>query len=93
MNLILHQVTAIAAENFGENIGDLTLATCFVEDLSASLDFEETIMACGEAFGIVIPNEEAANLVTIDLLAAYIEIKLSPLGAIWPPAPHEDVRK
>ena len=77
----------IVANNFGEKIANLTPETRFVEDLSASLDFEETIMSCEEAFNIVIPEEEAHKLITIGLLAAYIEKRLPTDEAIWPPPP------
>ena len=87
MNSVLYKVTKIVADNFGEKIGNLTPETRFVEDLCASLDFEETIMSCEEAFGIAIPNEEAAHLLTIGLLASYIEARLLPDGTVWPPAP------
>lgn len=93
MNPVLHQVILIVADNFGEKIENLTPETRFVEDLSASLDFEETIMACEEAFGIAIPDEEAAHLLTIGLLAAYIEARLPTDETVWPPAPREDARK
>ncbi len=44
-------------------------------------------MACEEEFNIVIPDEEAVHLVTIGLLAAYIENKLGHDATVWPPAP------
>ena len=87
LNQILYKVTEVVADQFGEQISDLTPETRFVEDLNESLEFTETIMACEEAFCIVIPDEEAASLLTIGLLATYIEMKLSPPGAVWPPAP------
>ena len=87
MNPILRQVILIVADEFGEKPGDLNSETRFFEDLSASLDFEETIMACEEAFGIAIPDEEAYKLITIGLLAAYIEKRLPPDKTVWPPAP------
>ena len=87
MNSVLYKVTEIVADNFGEKIGNLTPETHFFEDLSASLDFEETIMSCEEAFGIAIPDEEAAHLSTIGLLASYVEARLSSGGTVWPPAP------
>jgi acyl carrier protein len=77
----------IVAEQFGEKIGDLMPGTRFVEDLHESLEFTETIMVCEEAFGFNIPDEEAVKLVTIGLLAAYIESRLEIDNSVWPPAP------
>ena len=93
MNPVLRQVILIVADEFGEKAGDLNAETRFFEDLSASLDFEETIMSCEEAFNIVIPEEEAYKLVTVGLLAAYIEKRLPTDGTVWPPSPREDARK
>ena len=87
MNSLLHKVMEIVADQFGEKIGDLTTDTRFIEDLHESLDFAETIMACKEAFGIDIPDKEAAKLVTIGQLTVYIERRLQPDGTIWPPSP------
>ena len=93
MNSVLHQVILIVADEFGEKPGDLNSETRFFEDLSASLDFEQTIMSCEEAFGISIPDEEAYKLITVGLLAAYIERRLPTDGTVWPPAPREEARK
>lgn len=87
MNPVLHKVMGIVAELFGEKISTLSPETRFVEDLHESLEFTETVMACEKEFGILIPDEEAANLITIGLLAAYIEHKLAQDTTVWPPAP------
>ena len=87
MTEVLRRVMEIVAKGFGEPINSLTPDTRFVEDLSASLDFEETIMECEEAFGLSIPDEEAAHLLTIGLLADYIERRLPPPATVWPPPP------
>ena len=89
LNAVLNRVIEIVADQFEEQISDLTPETRFVEDLDESLEFAETVMACEEVFGIVMPDEKAANLTTIGLVAAYIEVQLSPNGAVWPPAPLE----
>ena len=93
MNSVLYKVMEIVADNFGENSSNLSFETRFFEDLCASLDFEETIMSCEEAFGIAIPDEDAAHLLTIGLLASYIEVRLPTDETVWPPAPREDARK
>lgn len=87
MTDVLQRVTEIVAKGFGEPMNTLTPGTRFVEDLAASLDFEETIMACEEAFGLSIPDEEAAQLLTIGLLTSYIEGHLQVDPTVWPPPP------
>jgi len=87
MNPILHKVMEIVADNFGEKIDDLTPEAHFARTLSASLNFVEVIMTCEEEFGITIPDEDATNLDTIGLLAAYIESRLKVDNSVWPPAP------
>lgn len=87
MNPILYKVMEIVSDLFGEKISTLTPETRFVEDLDESLEFAETVMACEEEFGVVIPDEEAVPLVTIGLLAAYIENRLRQDLTVWPPAP------
>ena len=89
LNAVLNRVMEIVADQFGEQVSDLTPETRFVEDLDESLEFAETILACEEIFGIAIPGGEVASLFTIGSLATYIEMKLSPPGAVWPPAPLE----
>ncbi len=87
MTSVLLRVTEIVAQGFGEPLDTLTPGTRFVEDLSASLDFEETIMDCEEAFGISIPDEHAAQLLTIGQLASHIEGCLPSPSIVWPPTP------
>lgn len=84
---VLQRVMEIVARGFGEPIDTLTPGTRFVEDLAASLDFEETIIECEEAFGLSIPDEDAAQLLTIGLLASYIESHLPSSSTVWPPPP------
>ncbi len=88
MTSVLRRVTEIVAEGFGEPTNTLTSDTRFVEDLSASLDLVEVIMECEEEFGLSIPDEDAAHLLTIGMLAADIERRLEhKTGRVWPPAP------
>lgn len=88
MTEVLRRVMEIVAHTFGEPVDSLTPGTRFVEDLASSLEFEETVMSCEEAFGISIPDEEAAHLLTIGQLAADIERRLEhKTGRVWPPAP------
>lgn len=81
------EVQKIVAQTFAEPTSRLTPKTHFVHDLSASLGFAETIMACEEFFGLHIPDVEAYPLETIGLLAAYVERRLAPDTGVWPPPP------
>ena len=63
------------------------METRFLEDLNASLDFTEMIMACEEAFDIAIPDEDAEKLVTVGLLVAYLEARVYAGDTAWPPPP------
>jgi len=83
---VLDQVKVIVAEVFGVDLHELTPETRFVEDLDESLELTETILACEEAFQIKIPDEDAAQLLTVGQLVAYVEARLSP-ETVWPPAP------
>lgn len=80
-------VRDIVADVFGVRVDLLSPEVRFIEDLAASMDFEETIIACEQAFGIKIPDEEAAALETIGLLASYISARISATEDIWPPPP------
>ena len=77
----------IVAEQFGEKISDLTPQTHFAPTLSASLYFAEAMITCEEEFGITIPDEDATNFDTIEMIAAYIQSRLEIDQVVWPPAP------
>jgi len=87
LNAVFNKVMAIVAEEFDVSVGSLSLETRFLEDLDASLDFTEMIMGCEEAFDIAIPDEDAEKLVTVGLLAAYLEARVHARDAAWPPPP------
>lgn len=87
MTEVLQRVMEIVAEGFGEPLDTLTPGTRFVQDLDESLEFQEVVMDCEEAFGISIPDEEAAQLLTIGQLASYIEGRLPSPSTVWPPPP------
>ena len=62
--------------NVAEDI--ITPGSSFVEDLGAiSLDSVELIMAYEDDFGIQIPEEDAAKLVTVQDAVDYIKGKIS----------------
>ena len=74
---VLDKVKAIVAEHHKMDPNDLTPDTHFVDDLGESLDYVEVIIACEEAFGLSIPDEDAEKTGTIGQLAAYIEDRLT----------------
>ena len=81
---VFEQVRSIVFEHFDvPSIDRINNETHFYHDLGASLDIVEAFMGCEEAFGIVIPNEDAENLATVGALVDYI---FSQQGG-WPPAP------
>ena len=52
----------------------ITMDTKIVDDLSAdSLDIVEMLMAVEDEYGIEIPDEDAANLVTVGDIVDYIQ--------------------
>ncbi len=87
LNLVFNKVMAIVANTFDVSVGSLSLETRFLEELNASLNFTEMIMACEEAFDIAIPDEDAEKLLTVGLLAAYLEARVHAGSAVWPPPP------
>jgi len=87
MTDVIQRVMEIVAKGFGETIDNLTPGTRFVEDLDESLELQEVVMDCEEAFGRSIPDEEAVQLLTIGLLASYIEGRLQVDPTVWPPPP------
>ena len=92
MKSTLSKVMKIVSEEYGQKMSDLTPDTRLVED-HLPVDLVLTLLACEEKFDIDIPDEEAEKLVTIGLLAAYIDSRLHPDKTVWPPAPRDDARK
>ncbi len=81
------QIRQIVAEYLDVSIDLVVPEAAFYQDLGASLDFVEMIMACEEKFHITIPDEEAAQLMTVRQLAACIDGKTRPDNTTWPPPP------
>jgi len=73
---IYERVRRITIEETGCSGEEATPNTHFFDDLDCSLDFEETIMACEDEFGIKLPDEDAREYLTIGSLAIYITTKL-----------------
>ena len=76
----------LVAEHFSVSVSELTSETRFlIADLNVSRHFTRLIMSCEEAFGIAIPDADARKLVTVGLLAAYLEALVQIGGTVWPP--------
>lgn len=74
--MILEKIQNILAQQFEVSADSISADTNIVDDLGAdSLDVVELIMSVEDEFGISIPDEDAAELVTVGKLAEYIEAK------------------
>ena len=74
--MIFEKVQKALAEQFEVSPDTITLDTNLVDDLGAdSLDVVELIMSVEDEFGFSIPDEDAAELVTVGKLAEYIEAR------------------
>ena len=73
--MIFEKVQEVLAEAL--NIDDkskITRESNIVQDLGAdSLDMVELLMSLEDNFGIVVPDEVANDLVTVDAIVKYIE--------------------
>ena len=73
--MIFEKVQELLAEAL--NIDDkskITRESNIVQDLGAdSLDMVELLMSLADNFGIVVPDEVANDLVTVDAIVKYIE--------------------
>ncbi len=73
--MIFEKVQELLAEAL--NIDDkskITRESNIVQDLGAdSLDMVELLMSLEDNFGIVVPDEVANDLVTVDAIVTYIE--------------------
>lgn len=71
---MLEKVRELIAEQLHIDIENVTEDKRIIEDLGAdSLDTVEMLMTLEDSFGIVIPDEETANLKTVGDIANYIE--------------------
>ncbi len=70
------KVKDIIAKQLGVDMGKVTPAASFIEDLGAdSLDTFELVMAFEEAFNIEIPYEDAEKILKVQDAVKYIEDK------------------
>jgi len=64
----------IIVEELGVDAEEVTLEATFSDDLGAdSLDLFELVMSIEDEFGVKIPNEELANMKTVQDALEYVE--------------------
>ena len=74
--MILEKIQNILAQQFEVSADSISADTHIGDDLGAdSLDVVELIMSVEDEFGFSIPDEDAAELVTVGKLAEYIEAR------------------
>lgn len=70
---IAEKVKQIIVEQLGVDESEVTAEAAIIDDLGAdSLDAIEVVMACEEAFGIEIPDDDAAKLLRVGEIVTYI---------------------
>ncbi|WP_352337250.1 acyl carrier protein [Psychrobacter sp. 16-MNA-CIBAN-0192] len=71
------RVKSAVAEQLGMNIEDVKNESSFMEDLGAdSLDLVELVMSFESDFGITIPDEDSAELTTVQKAVDYVQAQL-----------------
>lgn len=71
------RVKAAVAEQLGMNVEDINNDASFMEDLGAdSLDLVELVMSFESDFGITIPDEDSAELTTVQKAIDYVQAQL-----------------
>ena len=74
MASVEERVKQIIVEQLGVDEAEVTPTASFVDDLGAdSLDQVELVMAFEEAFGIVVPDEDAEKMTTVKDAVEYID--------------------
>lgn len=78
MSDIEAKVKAAVAEQLSLNAGEISNEASFMDDLGAdSLDLVELVMAFENEFGITIPDEDSAELTTVQKAIDYVSTKLA----------------
>lgn len=78
MSDIEAKVKSAVAEQLGLSAEEVTNNASFMDDLGAdSLDLVELVMSFENEFGISIPDEDSANLTTVQSAIDYVEKKLA----------------
>lgn len=77
MSDIEAKVKAAVAEQLSLDAGTINNGASFMDDLGAdSLDLVELVMAFETEFGITIPDEDSAELTTVQKAIDYVTAKL-----------------
>lgn len=73
MSDVTNKVKEIIAEQLGQDIENVVPAANFTDDLGAdSLDTVELVMALEDEFDVEIPEEDSANIKTVQDAVDYI---------------------
>ena len=71
---MLDKVKEIIANQLGIDVDKIEDGASIVDDLGAdSLDVVEMLLSIEETLGVTVPDEDAANLKTVQDIADYIE--------------------
>lgn len=74
---IEQKIKAAVAEQLGVNAAEIKNDASFMEDLGAdSLDLVKLVMSFENDFGITIPDEDSAELTTVQKAIDYVTKKL-----------------
>lgn len=77
MSDIEAKVKAAVAEQLSLNADEINTSASFMDDLGAdSLDLVELVMAFENEFGITIPDEDSAELTTVQKAIDYVSAKV-----------------
>lgn len=78
MSDIEAKVKAAVAEQLSLNADEINVSASFMDDLGAdSLDLVELVMAFENEFNISIPDEDSAELTTVQKAIDYVTEKLA----------------
>lgn len=78
MSDVEQKVKAAVAEQLGINADDIKTDASFMDDLGAdSLDLVELVMSFENEFGITIPDEDSAQLTTVQSAINYVQSKMA----------------
>ncbi|MDF1617436.1 acyl carrier protein [Petrocella sp. FN5] len=72
--MTLEALVEIIVEELDVDAAEVVPTASFIDDLGAdSLDLFELVMSIEDAFGVAIPNEELANIKTVQDVLNYAE--------------------
>ncbi|MGL6173262.1 MAG: acyl carrier protein [Cellulosilyticaceae bacterium] len=72
--MVFEKIREIISEQLNISQGEVTLDTCFKDDLNAdSLDIFQIVMAIEEEFEIEISNDEVEDIITVREVVNYIK--------------------